>query len=111
MFPSSGILSFYKLLATSDLDGGRVSRLFYLFRIGGTEARNISKVLRSAIVVVLIMNVLCRALSFLPLLDTLRAELMIGLYLRERGFAPVSSGLRSVKPLSFLLKARKEARN
>ena len=36
---------------------------------------------------------------------------MMGLYLRERGYAPVSSGLRSVKPLSFLLKARKEARN
>ena len=32
------------------------------------KARNISKVLRSANVVVLIMNVLCRALSFLPLL-------------------------------------------
>ena len=36
---------------------------------------------------------------------------MIGLYLRERGFTPVSSGLRSVKPLSLLVKARKEARN
>ena len=59
------ILSFFKLLATSGLDGGRVSPLFHLFRIGGTEARNISKVLRSTIVVVLIMNVLCRALSFL----------------------------------------------
>ena len=74
MFPSSGILSFYKLLATFGLDGGRVSRLFHFFRIGGTEARNISKVLRSAIVVVLIMNVLCRALSFLPLLVIWRAE-------------------------------------
>ena len=63
----TGILSFYKLLATSGLDGGHVSRLFHLFKIGGTEARNILKVLRSAIVVVLIMNVLCRALSFLPL--------------------------------------------
>ena len=67
MFPSSGILSFFKLLATSGLDGGRGSPLFHLFSIGGTEARNISKVLRSAIVVVLIMSVLCRALSFLPL--------------------------------------------
>ena len=57
------------LQKSSGLDGGRVSRLFHLFRIGGTEARNISKVLRPAIVVVLIMNVLCRALSFLPLLD------------------------------------------
>ena len=38
------------------------------WRSRGTEARNISKVLRSAIVVVHIMNVLCRALSFLPLL-------------------------------------------
>ena len=64
----TGILSFYKLLATFGLVGGRVSCLFHLFRIGGTEARNISKVLRSAIVVVLIMNVLCRALSFQPLL-------------------------------------------
>ena len=53
---------------TSGLDGGRVSPLFHLFRISGTEARNISKVLRSAIVVVLIVNVLSRALSFLPLL-------------------------------------------
>ena len=58
---------FSKLLVTSGLDGGCVSPLFHLFRIGGTEARNISKVLRFAIVVVLIMNVLCRALSFLPL--------------------------------------------
>ena len=57
------------LQKSSGLDGGRVSRLFHLFRIGGTEARNISKVLRPAIVVVLIMNVLCRALSFLHLLD------------------------------------------
>ena len=56
------------LQSSSGLDGGRVSRLFHLFRIGGTEARNISKVLRSAIVVVPIMNVICRALSFLPLL-------------------------------------------
>ena len=61
----AGILSFYKLLATSGLHGGL---LFHHFRIGGTEARNISKVLRSAIVVVLIINVLCRVLSFLPLL-------------------------------------------
>ena len=68
MFPSSGILSFFKLLATSGLDEGRVSPLFHLFGIGGTEARSISKVLRSAIVVVLIMNVLRRALSFLPFL-------------------------------------------
>ena len=68
MFPSSGILSFFKLLATSGLDRGRVSPLFHLFNVGGTEARNMSKVLRSTIVVVLIMNVLCRALSFLPLL-------------------------------------------
>ena len=66
-FPSSGILSLCKPLATSGLDVGRVSLLFHLLRIGGTEARNISKVLRSVIVVVLIMNVLCRALSFLPL--------------------------------------------
>ena len=58
---------FSKLLVTSGLDGGCVSPLFHLFRIGGTEARNISKVLRFAIVVVLIMNVLCRSLSFLPL--------------------------------------------
>ena len=68
MYPSSGTLSFFKLLATSGLDGGRVSPLFYFFRIGETEARNISKVLRSAIVVVPMMNALCRALSFLPLL-------------------------------------------
>ena len=68
MFSSSGALSFFKLLVTSGLDGGRVSPLFHLFRIDGTESRNISKVLRSAIVVVLIMNVLCGALSFLPLL-------------------------------------------
>ena len=39
---------------TSGLDGDRVSPLFHLSRIGGTEARNISKVLRFAIVVVLI---------------------------------------------------------
>ena len=44
------------------------------WRSRGTEARNISKVLRSAIVVVHIMNVLCRALSFLPLLVIWRAE-------------------------------------
>ena len=67
MYPSSGTLSFFKLLATSGLDGGRVSPLFYFFRIGETEARNISKVLRSAIVEVLIINVFCRALSFLSL--------------------------------------------
>ena len=42
MFPSSGILSFFKLLVTSGLDEGRVSPLFHLFRIGGTEERNIS---------------------------------------------------------------------
>ena len=65
MYPSSGTLSFFKLFATSGLDRGRVSPLFHIVRIGGTEARNISKVLRSAIVVVLIINVLCRALSFL----------------------------------------------
>ena len=58
----------FNFLATSGQDGGRVSPRFQLFNIDGTEARNISKVLRSAIVVVHIMNVLCRALSFLPLL-------------------------------------------
>ena len=68
MFPFSGILSFFKLLATSGQDRGRLSPLFHLFSIDGTQARNISKVLRSAIVVVPIMNVLSRALSFLPLL-------------------------------------------
>ena len=68
MFPSSGILSFFKVLASAGLDGGRGSPLFHLLRIGGTEARNISKFVRSAIVVVLIMNVLCHALPFLPLL-------------------------------------------
>ena len=46
MFPTSEILSFFKLLATSGLAGGRGSHLFHLFDIGGTEARNISKVLR-----------------------------------------------------------------
>ena len=46
MFPAPGILSFYNLLATSGLDVDRVSPLFHLSRIGGTEARNISKVLR-----------------------------------------------------------------
>ena len=59
---------FFNFLATSGQDGGRVSPRFLLFNIDGTEARNISKVLRSAIVVVHIMNVLCRALSFLLLL-------------------------------------------
>ena len=58
---------FFKLFEASGLDRGRVSPLFHFFRIGRTEARNISNVLRSAIVVVLIINVLCRALSFLPL--------------------------------------------
>ena len=58
---------FSKLLVTSGLDRGCVSPLFHLFRISGTEARNISKVLRFTIVVVLIMNFFCRALSFLPL--------------------------------------------
>ena len=78
MFPSPGIQSFFfflfNFLATSGQDGGRVSPRFQLFNIDGTEARNISKVLRSAIVVVHIMNVLCRALSFLPLLVIWRAE-------------------------------------
>ena len=64
MYPSSETLSFFKLFEASGLDGGRLSPLFHFFRIGRTEARNI---LRSAIVVVLIINVLCRALSFLPL--------------------------------------------
>ena len=68
MYPSSETLSFFKLFEASGLDGGRLSPLFHFFRIGRTEARNILNVLRSAIVVVLIMNVLCRALSFLPLL-------------------------------------------
>ena len=63
-----GSCVFFKLLVNSGLDGASVSPLFHLFRIGGTQARNISKVLRSATVVVPIMNVLCRALSFLPLL-------------------------------------------
>ena len=66
MYPSSETLSFFKLFEASGLDRGRVSPLFHFFRIGRTEARNISNVLRSAIVV-LIINVLCRALSFLPL--------------------------------------------
>ena len=81
MYPSSGTLSFFKLFATSGLDGGSVSPLFHFFRIGGTEARNISKVLRYAIVVVLIINVLCRALPFLPLFVIWRVESMMGLYL------------------------------
>ena len=68
MYPSSGTLSFFKLLVTFGLDGGRVSPLFHFFRIGETQARNISKVLQSAVVEVIIINVLCRALSFLPLL-------------------------------------------
>ena len=59
---------FFNFLAISGQDGGRVSPRFQLFNIDGTDARNISNVLRSAIVVVPMMNALCRPLSFLPLL-------------------------------------------
>ena len=38
-FPSSGILSFFKLFVTSGLEGGRVRPLFYLLSIGGTEEK------------------------------------------------------------------------
>ena len=73
--------------------------LLALFRIGETEARNISKVLRSAI---------CSgAHNERPLSRSVLSALACHLKgriddgvvsLRERGFAPVSSGLRRVKP-------------
>ena len=108
--------NFQRLLAKIEV--GQVL-FFHLFSIDGTQARNISKVLRFAIVVVPIMNVLSRALSFLPLLVICRVESMRGLYLlcrymsrfllnlrlsiqlrlRESRFAPAASGLRRVKPL------------
>ena len=62
------VFFFFNFLAISGQDGGRVSPRFQLFNIDGTDARNISNVLRSAIVVVPMMNALRRALSFLPLL-------------------------------------------
>ena len=125
---SSGNLSFFKVLATSGQDGGRVSFLFHLFSIGGTEARNISKVLRSAMVVVPIMNVLCRALSSLPLLVIWRVESMISyagiwagscstcVFRFDWGWGSAGSLLCQVgwggwNVLSFLLKVRNEARN
>ena len=65
--------NFQRLLAKIEV--GQVL-FFHLFSIDGTQARNISKVLRFAIVVVPIMNVLSRALSFLPLLVICRVESM-----------------------------------
>ena len=65
MFPSSGILSFYKLLATSGLDGGRVSPSFSSLQDWWDRGKEHLKLAVR----------LCsgahneRSLSFLPLLD------------------------------------------